>query len=348
MGRAPLVIRNASIFETTSNVAFATKIGIALELVCQGSSLVAAAVVCRNGIDFDRAGARRFMLRFELSLGYRVLRVVLRVGLVLRPVIGDPAHDLLRVVSTRKGTFGIRPICFGLAPVSGRDAPRGLLRFVESAPALGRVFVHHEVAELVDLLRFLNRTNKKSVVIFPVSESRHAKHAGNVGCGGVSAKLFRQRAKQGFGLRPIEAVYAPDNLIFFRRGVEHEIRNGNISSRSNGVKRRRAVFVKIEIDVTNLKDAFLGPRMAVMPERIHSEKNVGTTFASLTKPILKGKAGDDFRGKNPLHGLAASVVAEEDRDSIFWRVKGEYIFRRGKKAGRECLRLGHACSRGAA
>jgi hypothetical protein len=56
MGRATFVVRNASIFETTSNVAFATKIGIAvLELVCQGSSLVAAAVVRRNGIDFDRA-----------------------------------------------------------------------------------------------------------------------------------------------------------------------------------------------------------------------------------------------------------------------------------------------------
>jgi hypothetical protein len=58
MGRAPLVIRNASIFETTSNVAFAIKIGIAvLELVCQDSSLslVAAAIVCRNGIDFGRA-----------------------------------------------------------------------------------------------------------------------------------------------------------------------------------------------------------------------------------------------------------------------------------------------------
>ena len=53
--------------------------------------------------------------------------------------------------------------------------------------------------------------------------------------------------------------------------------------------------------------------MAVMPEGIHPEKNVGTTFASFAKPILKGRAGDDFRGKNPLHGLAARAVAEEQR-----------------------------------
>lgn len=56
MGRATLVIGNGSIFETNSNVAFAIKIGIAaLESVCQCSSLVAAALVRRNGIDFDRA-----------------------------------------------------------------------------------------------------------------------------------------------------------------------------------------------------------------------------------------------------------------------------------------------------
>jgi hypothetical protein len=107
------------------------------------------------------------------------------------------------------------------------------------------------------------------------------------------------------------------------------------------------VFVKVEIDVTNLKNAFLGSLAAAMAERIHSEKNVGTTFASFAKPILKGRAGDDFRGKNPLHGLAASVVAEEDRDSIFWRVKGENIFRCGKKPWGECIRCRHTCSLGA-
>ena len=56
MGRATLVIGNGSNFETTSNVAYATKIGIAaLEVVCQGFSLIAAAIVRRNRIDFDWA-----------------------------------------------------------------------------------------------------------------------------------------------------------------------------------------------------------------------------------------------------------------------------------------------------
>jgi hypothetical protein len=55
MGRATLDFGNGSIFETTSNVAFATKIRIAaLELMCQGSSLIAAAIVRRSWIDFDR------------------------------------------------------------------------------------------------------------------------------------------------------------------------------------------------------------------------------------------------------------------------------------------------------
>jgi hypothetical protein len=37
-----------------------------------------------------------------------MVRVVLRVGFVLRPVIGDAAHDFLRVIATRKGAFGVR------------------------------------------------------------------------------------------------------------------------------------------------------------------------------------------------------------------------------------------------
>lgn len=56
MWRFMIVVRNGSVFQTSSDNSFATKYGIAAwELVCQGSSLVSAAIVRRNGIDFDRA-----------------------------------------------------------------------------------------------------------------------------------------------------------------------------------------------------------------------------------------------------------------------------------------------------
>ena len=71
------------------------------------------------------------MLCFELGFGHRVLCVVLRIGFVLCPVIGDAALDLLRIVATCKGTFGICPICFGLAPVAWRKFPGPLLRIAK-------------------------------------------------------------------------------------------------------------------------------------------------------------------------------------------------------------------------
>jgi hypothetical protein len=123
--------------------------------------------------------------------------------------------------------------------------------------------------------------------------------------------LDGKRTEQQFGLLAVETVDAPDNLILFGRSVEHEIRDGNVSGRSNGMERRGAILVQIEIDVTNLQDAFLGPRESVGPEGVHSEKNVGATFISFPEPILKGRTGDDFPGKNPLHGLAARAVSQE-------------------------------------
>jgi hypothetical protein len=51
-----IIVGNGVIAETTSNVVFATKSGIvAMELVYQGASLVAAAIILRNGIDFYRS-----------------------------------------------------------------------------------------------------------------------------------------------------------------------------------------------------------------------------------------------------------------------------------------------------
>ena len=131
MGHAALDFRNSSIFETTSDVAFASKIRIAaLELMCQGSSLVAAAIVRRNWIDFDRERAPGFLFCFELGFGHRVLGVVQRIGFVLRAVIGDAAYDFLGIIAARKGAFRVRPVSFRLTPVSGRHAARWFQKFV--------------------------------------------------------------------------------------------------------------------------------------------------------------------------------------------------------------------------
>jgi len=132
----------------------------------------------------------------QVGLGFRnrVSGVIVRISLVLRPVVSDAAHDFLRIVATRERAFGVRPIRFGLTPVPGWYAPGRFPRFVMVTTAVGRIFVHHEVAELVDLTSLLNRTNLERLVIFPVPETRYAKHAGYVGGRGIATELPGERA----------------------------------------------------------------------------------------------------------------------------------------------------------
>src|ERR1700751_4735505 len=64
----------------------------------------------------------------------------------------------------------LSPIRFGLTPVPGRHAPRGFFNFIWKTGAVGRVFANDEVAKMIDMVGLLSRTNKESLVIFPVPE----------------------------------------------------------------------------------------------------------------------------------------------------------------------------------
>jgi hypothetical protein len=55
-----------------------------------------------------------------LRLNDGVVCVILWIGFVLSPIVGDTAHDVSWVIATREGTVGIYPILFGLTSVSGR------------------------------------------------------------------------------------------------------------------------------------------------------------------------------------------------------------------------------------
>ena len=59
---------------------------------------------------FIRVGADHLNSGSRLQDG--ALRVVFRIVFVMRAIVGDTAHDFLRVVASRKGAFGVRPIRF--------------------------------------------------------------------------------------------------------------------------------------------------------------------------------------------------------------------------------------------
>src|SRR5580693_1261468 len=69
----------------------------------------------------------------ELRLNDRESGVVGGVRFIVSAVIGDPAHDFVRIVAARKSSLGVGPISFGLAAMADRNLTRPLLRVAQMA-----------------------------------------------------------------------------------------------------------------------------------------------------------------------------------------------------------------------
>ena len=185
------------------------------------------------------------MLCFELGFGHRVLRVVLRIGFVLCPVICDAAHDLLRIVATRKGTFGICPICFGLAPVAWRKFPGRLLRIAKVPRRLGRIFVNAKILEVIDHVDFVVDAHDERLVIFSVGESRQTKQTRDIGGGWVAAILRSQCTQQAFRQVRVESFNAPNDLMLSRRSVENEVGRWHVAGGADCLKRSACFLTEV-------------------------------------------------------------------------------------------------------
>ena len=83
------------------------------------------------------------------------------------------------------------------------------------------------------------------------------------------------------------------------RGVDHEIRRGNIAGSANRLERRVRVLVEIEIQMADLADVFLGTGFRTRLDWIHSDKNVASLMILCGQPLLEGFAGSDVRLARP-------------------------------------------------
>jgi hypothetical protein len=87
--------------------------------------------------------------------------------------------------------------------------------------------------------------------------------------------------------------------------------------------------------VAYLADLFFSPISRSISYRIHANEDVGTGLVLLSKPALKRLARYGLSGKNPLHGLVAIAIPDQDRRMVIRLVESEHIFRRGQESRQE-------------
>jgi hypothetical protein len=128
-----------------------------------------------------------------LRLRDREASVIFRIGLILGAIVGNFPDYFLGGIATRKGPVCVGPIRFGLAPVSERQSSCRSVAALEVPGRIRRVVLHREVPKMVSLVRLLNCTHQKLLVVLSICESWEAEHTGYVCRGDVAPELRCQR-----------------------------------------------------------------------------------------------------------------------------------------------------------
>src|ERR1700735_112020 len=153
-------------------------------------------------------------------------RVVLGIGLLFGPEIGDSLDDDCRIIAACKGALGVGPILLGLTPVSLRDSSSRFITQVTSG--VGRIVLKKEVARVVNLARLPVGFDDEFVSILSVGQTGKAQNTGGVGGCRIAAKLIGHRSQHGFSFLLAYAFDFPDDLVFAGGCVENEVRRGNL------------------------------------------------------------------------------------------------------------------------
>ena len=162
-------------------------------------------------------------IQFFLSFVNRQTRIVSRVGLVIRPIVGYALDNDFGIISTGESAFGKGPIVLGLAFVVIGHPPLALLIVAKVPRRFGRVFVDREVAARVDRIAFLAGLHDECLGKFVVGESRQTKHARRVRCRQIAAELIREVVEERLCLILTEPTHFPHDLMLARRGIEDEV-----------------------------------------------------------------------------------------------------------------------------
>src|SRR5712692_5716528 len=121
-----------------------------LKIVRILKSLMVPPLVDARGFG-SRGSARvvRSALHLCLSLHDSESGVVVRIGFIVRAIVGDTLDYNFGIVAAGEGAFGVSPILFGLAFVTVRDFPLAFPIVAYMPLRFGRVFVDREIAERV-------------------------------------------------------------------------------------------------------------------------------------------------------------------------------------------------------
>ena len=109
---------------------------------------------------------------FRLSLYDGMPCVVIRIGFVVRAIVGDTLGDEVWIVTTGESTFGVSPVMLRLAQPCTGSAIGPFSLFTALPGSVRRIHRNLEIPQMVCLRGFHSALYIEILVIFLVSEAR--------------------------------------------------------------------------------------------------------------------------------------------------------------------------------
>ena len=108
---------------------------------------------------------------FSLSLDDGMPCVVIRIGFVVRAIVGNTPGDKVWIVTTDESAFGVSPIVLRLAQRSARSAISARYFFVVLSWSIVCINRKLEIPKMVYLHRFRMRLHIEILVVFLICET---------------------------------------------------------------------------------------------------------------------------------------------------------------------------------
>jgi hypothetical protein len=157
-----------------------------------------------------------------------------------------------------------------------------------------------------------------SGIVFAVAESGHSENSVSVGASGVATEGDGKQLQRAFLLVEVEAFDPPKHLILVRRCREDHGRNRyvfRLPKRSDSVL---TIYVDVDVEMTNFRDAVLRPLAAAGAKRIGSNVDVRAVVVLVAQPREIARRDHLLKPDDTLRRRRGLFLAEENGDCLSW------------------------------
>src|SRR6185437_17089826 len=175
-----------------------------------------------------------------------------------------------------------------------------------------------EISKAVRFARVFRHPDKAFRFILSVSESREPEDARHIRCRDVGSELVGHPPLKVLRILRRGIFDFPNNLVFARRSVEHEIRFWNFVRIVNGFKCFWTSVIQVQIDMPDFEDVAFGTRTRTLFEGVHADVDVESRPIPLCEPLLKIACRNVPCRCDTLDDFLGGTVPKQDSNPVGW------------------------------